>query len=642
MIKVYIVTSFAVDMIHSVAFSGNLEVASGVMAGFAASGTEVIVYVPDSKSAESVRKRAPGLAENMESERGISFTSEIGDLRHADMIIDLNESDESSLRFLEEVERVVGEDCIILISPVRNRTSKLYGRCIHPERFAGITLTDISGSTPLAEVISLGRTSTRTVSSAKEAFADAGAAVVVVHSEIPFSVPEVILHGYLEGVASIMDAGWSIKDVDTMVRYRFNTPILPSSILSYSGSRKITFSFEQNAGYAGSRKLSERLEAHSEHESRSHSAGNIPESADDIIAYMMNPVDILKGVLVSCIRVLSTGNASIEEIGKAVSACTGWAEGIFEICDMIGLESMAAFLKDTECIDSDCKLALDMLENLITKGKSGTLNGQGFLAWEAEFDNLGPVNYTSAGHTAYITMKREEKLNALNEEMWAGLLKSFKRAEEDDDVKQVVLQGSSNAFSAGDDISMMAGWNGTDAETWMATYADPLVKLLLHYSKPVIAAVKGIAAGGGCELLMLCDIVISSENAVFSIPEGRIGAMPPIASSLGYGVISRRLLRYALTGEQFSAKTAWMLGLADILVDSSQIGFTVYEIIKKLGTVSSVSHNSVKKVSNQVKDIMAEAIDSGKKELVRLSGTDEFKEGQKAFINRRKQNWRNK
>jgi enoyl-CoA hydratase/3-hydroxyacyl-CoA dehydrogenase len=162
-------------------------------------------------------------------------------------------------------------------------------------------------------------------------------------------------------------------------------------------------------------------------------------------------------------------------------------------------------------------------------------------------------------------MNRPDKLNALNEEMWEGLNEAFLEAERDPEVRAVVITGKGRAFCAGDDIAVMGSWKSfLDGKEFFTNIAMPLLNTISNYKKPVISLVNGIAFGGGLELNLAFDIVIASDDAVFSVPEGLIGAMPPIASSLGLAVIGRRMIRYCLTGDQMDAEEAKQLGIVDI------------------------------------------------------------------------------
>lgn len=251
------------------------------------------------------------------------------------------------------------------------------------------------------------------------------------------------------------------------------------------------------------------------------------------------------------------------------------------------------------------------------------------------------VDYTISEHTAHIVMQRPEKLNALNEDLWTGLLWAFLKAESDQDVRIVVLRGSGRSFSAGDDIEMMRSWKGDDVARWMEEQAEPLLSAILSLKKPIVSVVDGLAAGGGCELLMLSDIVVATDTSIFSIPEGLIGAIPPIGSSFGVGYINKSLLRYALTGETFSATEAKALGIVDMVVDSASLDSTVDDLIEKMERVAPISQRKIKEAANLAKRKYLEELNFGKSQLVDVASTEDFREGQNAFLQKRAPVWKN-
>ncbi|MEM0455576.1 MAG: enoyl-CoA hydratase/isomerase family protein, partial [Nitrososphaerota archaeon] len=241
---------------------------------------------------------------------------------------------------------------------------------------------------------------------------------------------------------------------------------------------------------------------------------------------------------------------------------------------------------------------------------------------------------------ALITLSRPERLNALDEGMWRGLRSALRRANGDDRVRAVLVRGEGRAFSAGDDIAMMAAWKGFgDAKAWHDELLMPLLRELLEHSKPLIALVDGIAFGGGCELLLGFDVVVASERSLFSVPEVLIGAIPPIASSLGPAFLGRKIARYALTGEWMTADQARELGIVDVVVHHSQLEQVGVEFVVKVIRSSPQSIRSVKEVIAALRSAQWPLLALGANRLVSLASTEEFREGMEAFLGRRSPRW---
>ncbi|NEM05690.1 enoyl-CoA hydratase/isomerase family protein [Geodermatophilus normandii] len=164
---------------------------------------------------------------------------------------------------------------------------------------------------------------------------------------------------------------------------------------------------------------------------------------------------------------------------------------------------------------------------------------------------------------AVLTMSRPEKLNAMDQTWFRELVEVMGAIGVDDDVHAVVLTGSGRAFSAGGDIDMFAGLAGD------VTRVRPHLKLVYdafaaveRCAVPVVAAVNGLAYGGGTELALACDIVLAGESARFSFKEATVGLMPGYGIVRGPDVLGRHWTRYlALTGRVVDAARAERAGL---------------------------------------------------------------------------------
>jgi enoyl-CoA hydratase/3-hydroxyacyl-CoA dehydrogenase len=225
--------------------------------------------------------------------------------------------------------------------------------------------------------------------------------------------------------------------------------------------------------------------------------------------------------------------------------------------------------------------------------------------------------------------------------MWIGLNSAFLRAQDDENVRVVIITGEGRAFCAGDDISVMGSWRGLkDGRDFFEKVALPLVNTLSYYEKPVISLVNGNAFGGGMELNLLFDIVIASEKATFAIPEGLIGAIPPIASSLGYMLFGRKIAKYALTGEVIDVGEAKELGLVDVVVPHDILMDVGVEYVDRVSALAPLSARAIKRAMNSVRDLVKSAMEISAREIELLIPTEDFAEGMKAFVSRRRPEWK--
>lgn len=242
----------------------------------------------------------------------------------------------------------------------------------------------------------------------------------------------------------------------------------------------------------------------------------------------------------------------------------------------------------------------------------------------------------------FISINRPQQLNALNISTIKELSENLKKIETDKTIKVAILSGEGNkAFVAGADIIEFANFSKKEGEDLARNGQESLFNLIENFSKPVIAAVNGFALGGGLELAMSCHIRIASQNAKMGLPEVSLGVIP------GYGGTQRlaqlvgkgRAFEMITTGQMISAKTALDYGLINHLVPQQDL------IDKCIGIADQIMKNSPNAIASAIKSINAgfENDTDGFKVEINSFGdcfeNDEFKEGTKAFLEKRKPNF---
>src|ERR1700730_642115 len=187
--------------------------------------------------------------------------------------------------------------------------------------------------------------------------------------------------------------------------------------------------------------------------------------------------------------------------------------------------------------------------------------------------SLETVLYEKKGGIAYVTLNRPKVLNALNRAAIADLRAAFEDARDDAAVMGIILTGAGDrAFIAGADIGELAGVTAVEAEE-STRNGQAVLTLIETLGKPVIAAVNGLALGGGCETAMACTIRLAAENAKFGQPEVKLGLIP------GYGGTQRlpRLigkglaLQMILSGGTIDAREAYRIGLVNEVVPGAEL-----------------------------------------------------------------------
>lgn len=249
------------------------------------------------------------------------------------------------------------------------------------------------------------------------------------------------------------------------------------------------------------------------------------------------------------------------------------------------------------------------------------------------------ILYDKEDRITWITMNRPKSMNALNRDLWRELYQALEMAEKDKDVDVIVITGAGRAFSAGDDIKDVASLQSpSEIREFFLNYATPTMMKIIKLAKPVIAAVNGLAYGGGCEIAMLCDLVIASEDAVFAVPEARIGVLPPIASAIGVNLIGKlNASMLMLTGEPITAKEAKSMGMANRVVPAEELKKAVNEVANKIMLSAPTSIKVIKKIMN--KQFQLKDFEQAVEELIALFEVGEAKEGHDAFIEKRPPKW---
>jgi enoyl-CoA hydratase len=246
------------------------------------------------------------------------------------------------------------------------------------------------------------------------------------------------------------------------------------------------------------------------------------------------------------------------------------------------------------------------------------------------------------GFVATIELHRPQVLNALNLELMNELITTFESLDKDDSIRCIILTGNEKAFAAGADIKEMAEASAVEMlnrdqfSRW-----DKIRKV----KKPIIAAVSGFALGGGCELMMHCDIIVASETAKIGQPEINIGVIPGAGGTqrLTRAVGKALAMELVLTGRMMSADEALKAGLINKVVP---VEFYLEEAKKLAETIANRPPVAVRMAKDAILKSFDTTIETGleyeRKNFYMLFATEDMKEGMNAFIEKRKPEWKGK
>ena len=243
---------------------------------------------------------------------------------------------------------------------------------------------------------------------------------------------------------------------------------------------------------------------------------------------------------------------------------------------------------------------------------------------------------------ALIQLNRPKELNALNTQLMLELRDALQQLDKNDRVRAIIITGNDQAFAAGADIKQMADKSAVDMlmtdqfSTW-----DQIKKT----KKPIIAAVSGFCLGGGCELALTCDMIIASESARFGQPEIKIGVMPGAGGTqrLTRAVGKAKTMELVLTGKFISAEEALGLGIVNKVVPVEMYLREAVSLAGEVVQMSPIATQLAKEAVNRAFEThLEEGLQFERKNFYLCFSSEDQKEGMRAFIEKRKPEYRGK
>jgi enoyl-CoA hydratase len=240
------------------------------------------------------------------------------------------------------------------------------------------------------------------------------------------------------------------------------------------------------------------------------------------------------------------------------------------------------------------------------------------------------------GHVGLITLNRPKALNALSSGLVEDLGKALDGFEDDDGIRAVVITGSEKAFAAGADIKEMASKSFVDC--YVQEFITKGWERITTCRKPIIAAVAGYALGGGCEVAMMCDIIIAADNAKFGQPEITLGIIPGAGGTqrLTRAVGKAKAMDMILTGRQMDAAEAECVGLVSRVVAPDAL---LDESLKAAERIADMSLPSImmakESVNRAFESSLAEGILFERRMFHATFALEDPTEGMAAFVEKR-------
>ena len=244
---------------------------------------------------------------------------------------------------------------------------------------------------------------------------------------------------------------------------------------------------------------------------------------------------------------------------------------------------------------------------------------------------------------AVIQMNRPDALNALSEAMMNDLTSALDRCDQEDKVGCVVLTGSKKAFSGGADIKEIK--DKTYPESYYEDFISRNWERTARLRKPIIAAVAGYAVGGGCELALMCDIIIAADNAKFGQPEVRLGVMPGAGGTqrLTRAIGKSKTMELCLTGRLMDAGEAERFGLASRVVKAEDLMDEARSLARTIASMPMAGAMMTKEAVNYAYETpLSQGIQFERRLFQSLFSTADQKEGMDAYVEKRSAHFRDK
>jgi len=253
------------------------------------------------------------------------------------------------------------------------------------------------------------------------------------------------------------------------------------------------------------------------------------------------------------------------------------------------------------------------------------------------------ITADSRGTVGVITLNRPKAMNALSQQMVAEIGRALDLFEADEHIGAVIITGSDKAFAAGADIKEMAAM--TFAQTYLGNFITKGWEAVSQARKPIIAAVAGYCLGAGCEVAMMCDIILAADTAKFGQPEITIGVIPGAGGTqrLPRAVGKAKAMEMVLTGRMMDAQEAERSGLVSRVVPAAELLDEAFKVAQRIASMGRAAVYAAKEAVNTAfESSLAEGIHFERRMFHAMFATEDQKEGMAAFAEKRQPSFKNR
>ena len=249
------------------------------------------------------------------------------------------------------------------------------------------------------------------------------------------------------------------------------------------------------------------------------------------------------------------------------------------------------------------------------------------------------ISYAIDGSVARITLNRPDKFNSFNREMAIALQDALKNAQKDENVRAIYITGEGKAFCAGQDLTEAMDPSGPGIEKIVAEHYNPIVILLRMIEKPIVCAVNGVAAGAGANIAFACDITFAAKSASFIQAFSKIGLVPDSGGTytLPRLIGFQKATALMMLGDKVLAEDAEKMGMIFKAVDDAELQTVAFQTAKTLSEMPTKGLGLTKRLLNKsFSNTFENQLQQEQITQAEAGQTDDYNEGVKAFLEKRK------
>ncbi len=550
----------------------------------------------------------------------IRGTTELADLADCDLVIEaIVEVRENKRALFAELDRVCKPDAVFATNTSSFSVVDLASVTGRPARVAGLHYFFPSVINKLLEVIQTPQTPGDVVDALLN-FARLTSKLPILVQDAPgFAVNRYFVPWLNEAVRLLDESAANMPTIDAAACEAFGIGMGPFALMNATGIPIAYHSAMSLAAAFGD------FYAPAEGLRRQFEAGKPWDIAGDMDASLKPMIaERLLGVVCGiAARLVEQGIATVEDTERGATIGLRWPKGPFSMMNEVGLERTLAAV---ERIESNCPgFTPELLRSQAASGKLWTLRD---------------VRLSVDGPIAFITMSRPEALNALNAKVLHELKDAIGAVSANRAVRVVILSGEGGAFVAGADIKEMQALAGKpEAIRAFTEFGQGVLRDIEKLPQPVIAAIDGVALGGGLELALACDIRLASTEARFGFPEVGLGIIPGLGGTqraprlVGPSVAAELVM----TGDIIDAAEAARIGLVNRVLPSALLMPSAKKLAGRIAARAPVAVAKGKAAIKATHELpLAQGLDHELEQVMQLMATPDRVEGMQAFIEKRK------